>query len=50
MLHLQQNLYGAEISTFWKVDQRHTESFGMCCWRKIEIIWNESVKNEEVLH
>jgi len=44
---LQHNLYGDEI---WKVDRRHTESFEMCCWRKMEIIWTESVKNEEVLH
>jgi hypothetical protein len=47
MLHLEHNLYGAEIWTLLKVDQRHTESSEMCCWRKMEIIWTESVKSDE---
>jgi hypothetical protein len=31
-------------------DQKHLESFEMCCWRRMEkIIWTDLVRNEEVL-
>jgi hypothetical protein len=44
-------LYGAEIWTLWKVDQKYLESFEMWCWRRMEkISWTNHVKNEEVLH
>jgi hypothetical protein len=42
--------YGPETWTLWKVDQKHLESFEMWCWRRMEISWTDSVKNEEVLH
>jgi len=36
--------------TLWKVDQKHLESFEMCCWRRMETIsWTDRVRNEEVL-
>jgi hypothetical protein len=32
------------------VDQKHVESFEMCCWRRMEkISWTDHVRNEEVL-
>jgi hypothetical protein len=31
------------------VDQKHVESFGMWCWRRMEIGWTNHVRNEEVL-
>ena len=37
-------MYGAE-----KVDQKYLESFEVWCWRRREISWTDSVKNEEVL-
>ena len=44
-------MYGAEIWTLWKVDQKHLESFEMWCWRRMEkISWTDRVRNEEVLH
>jgi hypothetical protein len=43
-------LYGAEIWTNRKVDQKNLESFEMWCWRRMEkISWNDRVRNEEVL-
>jgi hypothetical protein len=39
-------LYGAETSTLWKVDQKHLESFEMWCWRGMEIIWTNHMRNE----
>ena len=34
-----------------KVDQKHLESFGMCCWRRMEkISWTDCVRKEEFLH
>jgi len=43
-------LYGAETWTLWAVDQKHLESFEMCCWRRMEkISWTDHVKSEEVL-
>jgi hypothetical protein len=44
-------LYGAEIWTLQKVDQKNLESFEMWCWRRMEkISWTGHAKNEEVLH
>jgi hypothetical protein len=44
-------LYGAEIWTLRKVDQKYLESFEMWCWRRNEkISWTDRVRNEEVLH
>jgi hypothetical protein len=43
-------LYGAETWTLGKVDQKYLESFEMWCWRRLEIIWTDRVRNEEVLH
>jgi vacuolar-type H+-ATPase subunit I/STV1 len=43
-------LHGAEILILRAVDQKHLESFEMCCWRRMEkISWTEHVRNEEVL-
>jgi hypothetical protein len=44
-------LYGAEMWTFRKVDQKYLESFEMWCWRRMEkFSWTDRVRNEEVLH
>jgi hypothetical protein len=44
-------LYGAETWTLRAVDQKHLESFEMCCWRRMEkISWIDRVRNEEVLY
>jgi hypothetical protein len=44
-------LYGAEMWTLGKVDQKYLESFEMWCWRRMEkISWTDRVRNEEVLH
>jgi hypothetical protein len=44
-------LYGAENCTLRAADQKHLESFEMCCWRRMEnITWTDHVRNEEVLH
>jgi len=43
-------LYGAETWTLRAVDQKHLESFEMCCWRRMgKISWTDHVRNEEVL-
>ena len=43
-------LYGAETWTLQSVDQKHLESFEMCCWRRMEkISWTDRVRNEDVL-
>jgi hypothetical protein len=43
-------LYGAENWTLRAVDQKHLESFEMCCWRRMEKIgWTDHVRNKEVL-
>jgi hypothetical protein len=42
--------YGGETWTVQKVDQKYLESFEMWCWRRMEISWTNSVRNEEVLH
>jgi len=43
-------LYGAETWTLRAVDQKHLESFEMCCWRRMEkISWTDHVTNEDVL-
>ena len=42
-------LYGAETWTLRAVDQKHLESFGMWCWRRMEkIILTDHMRNEEV--
>jgi hypothetical protein len=28
--------YGAETWTLWTADQKHLESFEMCCWKRME--------------
>ena len=44
-------LYGAEMWTLQKVDQKYLKSLEMWCWRRMEnISWNDYVRNEEVLH
>ena len=43
-------LFGAKPWTLRKVDQKYLVYFEMWCWRRIEIIWTDSVRNEEVLH
>jgi hypothetical protein len=44
-------LYGAEMWTLWKVDQKYLESSEMWCWRRMEkISWTDCMRNEEVLH
>jgi hypothetical protein len=42
-------LYGAETWMLRAVDQKYLESFGVWCWRRMEIIWTDHVRNEEVL-
>jgi len=43
-------LYGAETWTLRAVDQKHTESYEIWCWRRMEkISWTVHVRNEEVL-
>jgi hypothetical protein len=43
-------LYGAETWTIRKVDQNSLERFEMWCWRRMEMIWTDRARNEEVLH
>jgi hypothetical protein len=43
------DLYGVETSTLRKVDQKYLESFEMWCWRRMEIIWTDRVRNREIL-
>jgi hypothetical protein len=44
-------LYGAEIWTLRKLDQKYPESFEMWCWRRMEkISWTDRVNNEAILH
>jgi hypothetical protein len=31
------------------VDQKHLEDFEMWCWRRMEISWNDHVRNEVML-
>jgi hypothetical protein len=41
-------LYGAEMWTLRKVDQKYLESFEMWCWRRMEMIsWTNRVRNEK---
>jgi len=42
-------LYGAEIRTLRKVNQKYFENFEMRCCRRMEAIWTDCTKNE-VLH
>ena len=41
--------YGAETWTLRKVDQEYLGSLEMWCWRRMEMIWTDNVRNEEVL-
>jgi len=44
-------LYGVEIWTLGKVDQKFLESFEMWFWRRMEkIIWTDRVRSEVVLY
>jgi hypothetical protein len=43
-------LCGAESAKLRNVDQKYVESFEMWCWRRMDIIWTDRVRNEEVLH
>jgi hypothetical protein len=44
-------LYSAESWKLRNLDQKYVESFEMWCWRRMEkIIWNDRVRNEDVLH
>ena len=44
------DVYGAENRTLRKILQKYLGSFEMWCWRRMEdIIWNQRMKNEEVL-
>ena len=45
-----QLLCGAETWTLRKVDQKHLESFEMCCWRRMEKVVGLIVKNNVVLN
>jgi hypothetical protein len=38
-------LYGDETWTLRKVDQKYLESFEMWCWKMMEIIWTDRVRN-----
>jgi hypothetical protein len=50
MLRLEHSLCGAETWTLRAVDQKHLESFEMCCRRRMEkISWTDHVRNEDVL-
>jgi hypothetical protein len=49
ILRWEHSFYGAEAWTLRKVDQKYLKSFEMWCWRKMEMSWTESVRNEEVL-
>ena len=42
-------LFGSETWTLRAADQKHLASFGMWCWRRLEISWTDHVRNEEVL-
>jgi len=43
-------LYGAEIWTLKKVEQKYLERFEMWCWRRMEkISWTDHMRNEKVL-
>jgi hypothetical protein len=33
-----------------KVDHKYLESFEKWCWRRMEISWNNHVRNEKVRH
>jgi hypothetical protein len=44
-------LYGVEMWTLRKADQKYLESFEMRCWRRMEkISWTDRVRNEKILH
>ena len=41
---------GAGTKTLREIDLKYLENFEIWCWRRIEISWNDRVKNKEVLH
>ena len=41
---------GAEIWTLRKADQKYLENTEMRCWRRMEIIWTDRLRNQEVFH
>jgi hypothetical protein len=44
-------LYGAEIWTLRKVDQKYLKSFEMWRWRRMgNISWTDRMRNEEILY
>ena len=43
-------MYGAEIGTFQKIDQKYFERVQTWCWGRTEISWTDRVKSEDVLH
>jgi hypothetical protein len=44
-------LYGAELWTHLRVDEKYLESSDAWCWRRVKkISWLDRVKNEEVLN
>jgi len=43
-------LYGVEIWTLRRVDQKYLESSKMWFWRRMGIILTDRLRNEEVLH
>jgi hypothetical protein len=43
-------LYGAEMWTLRKIDQKYLNNFEMWCWRRMEkIIWTDLVRKEDAL-
>jgi hypothetical protein len=50
MLHLEHRIYGAEIWTLRRVDQKYLGNFEVRCWRRLEkTIRSDRVRNEEGL-
>jgi len=43
-------LYDAGTWTLRKMDQKYLESSAVWCWRRMETIWVDRVRNEEVSH
>jgi len=44
------DFYAAESGIFRKIDRIYLECFEVWCWRRMEIILTDRVRNEEVLH
>jgi hypothetical protein len=49
VLHLEHSFLCCWNWTLRKVDQKYLEGFVVWCWKRMEIIWNDRVRNEEVL-